>query len=409
MSWIEKINTDLTVTCGDGKEYTPKWLNASRTAEYNVAEFEYTGTAGTNVHRGEAKGAKYNIELVFDGEDHLEVAEAFDKSAADKRAWTISHPFYGAILVQPASLSYDNSVLNVTRISGTVAQTIGNAVLKAKVSAPDKIADDKAALDQKAAQSFAEDIPAKKADVLQQIKDNVEAVYNMVSMKIADTTDASDFFNKYNELNALINETIYDAYAIATQVQELLSMPANFAQSLKDRIDMFGRQLDLFAKLIPSLEDKYAKKVFELQVMAAIGGMLLATVTNIAGAYTSRTQVLSVIDKVVKAYNNFVGWIDVLVDANGGNPLFYVTDPGPLTDLGVLVSYVVGNLFEVAQDSRQERTIILEADSDPIKLTHRFYGLDDADVNTELFISSNNLAMGELLEIGKGRKIIYYV
>ena len=28
MSWIDKIKTELIITCGDGKQYKPQWINA---------------------------------------------------------------------------------------------------------------------------------------------------------------------------------------------------------------------------------------------------------------------------------------------------------------------------------------------------------------------------------------------
>jgi hypothetical protein len=44
-----------------------------------------------------------------------------------------------------------------------------------------------------------------------------------------------------------------------------------------------------------------------------------------------------------------------------------------------------------------------------INITHRFYGLDLADENITRIIDSNNIGINEILEVKKGRKIVYYV
>lgn len=409
MSWIEKIQSDLIITTGDGKEYTPAYLNANKAVEYNVKEFEFNDIPGTLVDRRLPKGAKFTLELYFQGEDHLEVAAEFEKSAADKRAWNMSHPLYGDVLVQPMGLGLDNGGYNVTKVSCTVAETIGTAQIRPVVNAPDKIAADKITTDNAAATSFANDVPAKKVSVLQQLTDNVNACYNMVSSQIKESTDASEFFNKYNEVNALINAVVYDAYAIATQVQQLISMPANFADTVANRLKMFENQFALFQDLIPDIEDRAIKKTFEFTVLSVVSGMVLATVTNILTAYTSRKDVIAVIDRVLDVYNAYIVALDTLQDDNGGDPLNYIADATGIIKLNALVAYAVTNLQAVAQDSKQERTIILEEDSNAITLTNRFYGMDDLDENLTYFINTNNLKLSEYLQILKGREIIYYI
>ena len=124
MSWLEKVETEMIITTGDGQPYAPDYMNAVKSVEYNVAEFNFPGIAGTFVDRRLPKGRKFNLELYFQGDDHLDVAEAFEASANDSRAWEIEHPFYGLVIVQPTSLQFDNSKQNLSKITGTVIETI---------------------------------------------------------------------------------------------------------------------------------------------------------------------------------------------------------------------------------------------------------------------------------------------
>jgi hypothetical protein len=80
-----------------------------------------------------------------------------------------------------------------------------------------------------------------------------------------------------------------------------------------------------------------------------------------------------------------------------------------VNSLDELIHTTLSSLYSVAFGAKQEHSIILEKDSNPIILTHRFYGLDSDDVKLNNFIEENNLSMSELLNIRKGKKIIYYV
>ncbi len=44
-----------------------------------------------------------------------------------------------------------------------------------------------------------------------------------------------------------------------------------------------------------------------------------------------------------------------------------------------------------------------------ILLSHKFYGSDENDDNLQKFIDTNNIGLNELLNISKGRKVIYYI
>jgi hypothetical protein len=125
MSWLDLVKRDLIITTGDGKKYTPSYLNARRGKDFNVAEFEFSELDGTLVKKSRPKGTRYPLELYFIGADHLDTARAFDISSNDKRPWKLDHPYYGIQFVQPtATMDFDNSVQNVTKITTVVMETI---------------------------------------------------------------------------------------------------------------------------------------------------------------------------------------------------------------------------------------------------------------------------------------------
>jgi hypothetical protein len=69
----------------------------------------------------------------------------------------------------------------------------------------------------------------------------------------------------------------------------------------------------------------------------------------------------------------------------------------------------LSQLFVIAVGAQQQRRYVLSVDSNPIILSHRFYGPSEDDSNLDRFISQNNIGINEILQLKKGREVIYYV
>ena len=127
MSWIEKVENEIQITTGDGKIYTPQYIDAEYLQDFNLSSFNFRGVKGSLVKRQEPQGRKFGLKIFFQGDSHLDVAESFRLSSYDKRFWTISHPYYGQIFVQPRSLRFNNKKHNLTEITVAVFLKIRSA------------------------------------------------------------------------------------------------------------------------------------------------------------------------------------------------------------------------------------------------------------------------------------------
>ena len=76
MSWIERIQKGITITTGDGNSFTPLYVINSKNVEFNVAEFEFPNIGGTLVKRSEWKGTKFQLQIIFQGDDNIEKSNA---------------------------------------------------------------------------------------------------------------------------------------------------------------------------------------------------------------------------------------------------------------------------------------------------------------------------------------------
>ena len=410
MSWIDRIKTDLTITTGDGKTYTPNWINASKNIEYNIATFEFKGTPGTLVYRGLPIGTRYQLTLFFQGPDHIDLANEFLASAADSRPWNISHPYYDTILVQPASLTVDNSEHNVSSVSGLVIETMpAIEATVSNVSAVDKIVEEKEEADVLLNQTFSSEVPSINAADTSAISKNIGDIFNTVSKKITDSTWKDAYYNALNKANAALNNPIYDTITTMQAVRDFTTMPYQFSDSLVNRLNMFGSQFSILSSTVSMLFTRSSKKIYENNAGISITGMLLSAVTNIGSSYVNAIDVLSTIDSLVSYFNQYMADLDYMQSANGGSPDSYIPDGDAVTAISQLLTTTLSALLNIAAGGKQQRTSYLSESSNAILVAHALYGYTGDDSIIDKVITDSGIGLNEMLTLRKGRKITYYV
>lgn len=408
MSWIEKVKNNLLIKTGNGREFNVLWRNATRSQEYNVAEFEFPEVAGTLVRRSKPKGMRYNIEFYFNGENNLDDAEDFRISADDERAWILVHPFYGSLTVQPISLNYDNTTLNVTRVTGSIVETITDDRPKTSDDPKDKIAAEKIVFDDTAAAAFANNVDPEITDI-NRMTDNNSLAYAVGKKKVKLTVDSEAYFNLFNSANTKILNASIEPLAAIRELQSVLNAPAIFVDSVRNRLDIFVHQFELLKNTIEGITEPNKKRIYETNQGSVVSSMLLAASTPQAGDYGNRNDVYSTIEIILDSYNTYIQDLDGMQTDNGGDPDSFIPDAGSLIALNGLLNYTISNLFNIALDSKQERTLILEHDQNIILLAHRFYGMQPDDSTITAFIAQNEIGINETLQIRKGRPLKYYV
>ena len=408
MSWIEQIKTGYTITTGGGETFSPKWLNASKGIQYNVAFFDFPEIEGTLVKRKKPRGRRYNVEIYFDGDDHLDVAGRFDIAAADSRPLTISHPMYGSLTVQPTGFEFDNRDYNVTKITGTVIETITQTTQAQKKNAQDKIVYDKVQIDAVQAGYFVANIVPETTDITP-LSDDALNSYNEGVKNIDNTLDRETYLNAYNAALTGINNIVAEPLQATRTIQRLIEAPYLFAQSVQNRVTTLLNQIGLLRRTIENVLNVKDKRIIEMQYGALITTLSAATVTNISGSYPTRNSVIDIFDSVLDAYNQFILDLDGLQTNDAGGENDYIPHFESMLGISNLVIFTLNSLMDVAMDGRQERTVTLMADSTAIVEAYKYYGNDIDDIALDEFMNINDINLNEMLLIPKGRKLTYFV
>ncbi len=417
-TWLDLVKTDYVISMGDGQVFTPVSLTATwnKRYDFNISQFNFKDVAGTLVKRGQPMGNVYSIEIIFQGDDNIDVADSFEKSSKDPGAWTITHPFYGKLYVQPLGLAFNNGKLNQSIITGDVMVTLLDSGLAASTDAAGAISAQAAAVNTKLNATYVAAVPEMKVSDLQKVSDHITAAYKLVSGKIAAVqSDVNTYTNYYNAANAVLNATVKDTANIIVATQNLLFAPANFTDTVLNRANLFIAQLGALAQdvtgivAITNAPTAALKKLYENNAGTAIAGLCAAAITNITTDYNYRPDVLNIISLIIGNFNSYLVNLYTLQSVNGGGIDGYIPDADSIISMGQLVNQTTSALFTLSAAAKQQRTYVVPYDTSVLLVAFELYPDMNADDATDLVIANNNIGISELLVVKKGRQIIYYV
>ncbi len=402
MSWLDTVDLPIIINTGDGKSFSVLWKPEDENIEWNIAEFEFNEKDGSLVKRGRIKGRRFPLRIYFQGDDHLEESDSFKLSALDRRPWVISHPLYKDIIVHPIGLKFNNADYNVTEITGTVVETIIDDGVVFVPDPIDKVTNDKALLDETFITAF--DVTPDATDINSMLETN-NALYASGNKLFS----SDDYFNAFKDASKAVLNATADPLAAMRKVQALINAPGLFAQTVKDRVGLFQEQFNNLRANLGFITSKSGKQIYQTQGSALISCMCLAASNPLPNDYKNGISITVIIEIIINNYNTYIVDLDELQSDTGGQPDSYIPDAASMNGLNEIVNFAVTNLVKIALGAKQERTIILEDDSNWIILAHRFYGLDSEDENILTLMENNSVGLDTLMGVRKGTTVVYYV
>ena len=404
MAWKERLeNIKFTIKTGDGSVYYPLWRDSVKSTKLNFAKYDFINVKGSFIDRKESESGSFPLNFYFTGEDNLDQAKAFENSAKDKRLWTITHPFYGTLSGHPTNIERNDNSFGNTEINVLFWESIADDYPEDSDSIPDEVEDRVVRLNSLGIQNYVSKAQPQTGDI-NDLKSSIEISAARFEPDKFSFNDYRALKNKaLGDLNLLIQETLV---AIST-AQLVLSEPANFERNIRNKIDSVKSAYDEVKSTI-NQENRQSKYYFESQAATLIANLAKSSVNPLLDDYILRSDIESVNSELFGLYNDYLATIDA-----NQIPLENINDEySPDIDLQSslidLVTYTSQSLFVLSFDARQERSIILEKDSNLIVLTHRFLGLA-SDENLEIFKRINKIGLSETYRIKKGRLITYYI
>ena len=401
MGWIEQLQSDFTIKTGDGIEYKPEWLNASHQVSYNISEFVFPNLSGVLSTRKLPRGSKYNLEIYFQGEDHLKESTDFEISAKDPRPWKVQHPFHGTLLVQPSSLTFDQTKLNITKITGTITETIDLDGVKTDTSAVDAIEALTLETNEVAALAM-ELVPLTPDEVANAQLDN-DGAFTEFSKIVTTQSQTNDLTNAYNAANSAISKAIIAPITAMRKAQTLLVTPYRWEDTIQSRFKSLKSQFEGLMTSAIAFTKFGQKRYLEGQSSALMTAMCNTAAQPNDGDYRTRNNVEDMIDNLIIQHDLLISTFDSISTDD------YQPNRETFQGISNVLNFTISELFTIALGAKQERTVLINEDTNVILLAHRFYGLKSDDSTINELIEINNIGLSQILEVKKGSFITYLV
>ncbi len=161
----------------------------------------------------------------------------------------------------------------------------------------------------------------------------------------------------------------------------------------------------IYSRLESTIIGVADKKYFESISASLIASFSVVLVTPQTGDYVLVSDVFNASQRLANLYSKYLTKLDSLkvslYDLNNSfNP-----DASVQSELSSLVLFTISNLYKLSFEAKREKIIIVEKDTNPILLVHRYIGLDANDNNLSNFITTNNIRLREMFLVKKGREI----
>lgn len=409
MSWLDAIEDDVEIEMGDGQIFHLGWKGASIVQEFNVTEFDFSNVEGTLVKRKKPRGAKYSFEGYYSGENHLEQSERFRESAKHSGYWRLKIPYYPEVTVQPTRLRFDNEDLNVSKITGLLIETIIGASPVGQESPADNITNQQVELNELSAVGFEENTLGIQPPEALVIDQNLSTVLSTNEPLIKDEFSLNELRNRVNEGHRAIRNVASEASTAMRKIQSAINYPF---QVISDIRATFSNLKDQFIKIVDSVDtilSRNTKVYIETMGATVVAGTAAASISQIEDTpYESREEVSDVIVKVLEMYELYVLEVEKIETESHTELESYSPNPDVLRAVQNIVFLTISKLEEIALNSQQEHIVILDRDSNCISISAKYYGVDKNDEKLDRFIRTNKIGLNELLNLRKGREIIYY-
>ena len=405
MNWQDKLqNIQFTIKTGDGKEWFPLFKTGEKSKEFNTSIYDFIDVPKSLVERKQPKSSKYPLTFWFDGENHVDTAEEFERSANDNRYWTITHPYYGTIKGQPLSITRNDANLNITEISVDFWESIVFDFPKSNLSIQDNtLVKNESILD-----SCAVSYSGRKVQSTEDIQKNKDAT--LLISKSFEKLQGDDTFSDYqNAVSTALkanDKLLTDSFDAILKTQVLINLPSRYERTVKDKISAYKSVFSSLSTILNTVADKL---FYESTGASSISCYCNAAVNYEFGVdYVTASEVESVASDLIQIYDSYLQLLDSASTSNYVVEVGYQPNPIVQTQLNDLVMYTLANLYSLAFEAQQERIVYIEKDTNIVLLTHRYLGLA-SDENIETFREINDIKLKELFKIKKGRKIKYYV
>ena len=414
MAWNDRIR-EAAYTSPSGARSVFTYEDVSKTVEKKTTGFEFPDANGTYVQDLGHSGRRYPLRVIFWGSDYDQEADAFEAALLERGTGRLEHPIYGTVDVVPfGSIKRRDDLktaANQAIIEVTFWETIGLIYPAAQSDPASEVLNAVEEYNAAAAQQFEDATSLGTAVETATFKGDYQALLDSAQSGLQSVADAQDdvrqqFNAIVDSINQGIDILVAQPLTLAFQTTQLIQAPARALTNIEARLDAYA---DLATSLtsgdgavVSPGNDSRASNEYhanDLYASSYVTGSVVSVVNN---QFDTKAGALNAADAILAQFQQVADWRDQNFESLGE------IDTGEAYQkLQEAVALTAGFLVEISFTLRQERRIVLDRARTIIDLAAELYG--SVDDQLDFLINSNNLTGSEILELPKGREIVYYL
>ena len=414
MAWNDRIR-EAAYTSPSGARTVFDYEDVSRSVEKKTTGYEFPDADGTYVQDLGRSGRRYPLRAFFWGNDYDQEADAFEAGLLERGAGKLEHPIYGSINVVPfGSIKRRDDLktaANQAVVEVTFWETVGLIYPSSQQDPASAVLAAVGGYNEAGAAQFEGGVSLGTAAERANFKGDYQALIGGAKsglQTVADATDAvREQFNAINDsINQGIDVLISQPLTLAFQTTQLIQAPARAAENISARLSAYR---NLAASIIsgdgagvePDADSTGVNRFLarELYASGYVTGSVVSVVNN---QFETKTEALEAAEAVLNQFQDVADWRD----ANYDN-IAEIDTGEAYQKLQEAVALTAGFLVEISFTLKQERRIVLDRARTIVDLAAELYG--SVDDQLDFLINSNRLTGSEILEIPRGREIVYYV
>lgn len=402
MAWQDRLKEGIYTPPISKKPFKFLYENVSRQTLKKTTAYEFPDSNSTYIQDLGHSSKRYPLRCIFWGDDHDKEAAAFEDALNEQGIGRLQHPFYGNVDVVVFELisrrdnlktSSNQTIIEVSfwetiRLSFPVAQKDTGSEIREKIVKTNTAQSDEA---KKKLTTTNEGklakIKAKYMELLDKSKKSLDEVARF-------TKEVQKNFDDINKsIDAGIDVLIRDPLTLSFQTLLSLQSPGRSAAAILDRLSAYS---NLAGNIFSQATNGNIFGLDEIFTTGAVTGSIISVL---------ETQFITKKEAILSAalIVDLADAVEIYKENNKD-----VIDTGETyQQLQEAVALTAGFLVELSFTLKQEKRIVLDRDRTIIDLCGELFGSIDDQI--DFLIASNELNGSEILELPKGKEIVYFV
>ena len=370
----------------------------SSDVDLHATDFNAPDVYGTYVQQNGYAGKRMPISAYFFGSTCDEAANLFEALLLEPGIGKLDHPLYGTFDVSPFGVIHREDDC-VEGINQAVVETEFFVTIKElfPLKQDDPYLNILSAMDNyldALSKQIAANAPTKLTDI-ESFKNQITSALKTVKDGLKKISSSIDSIQQaYDVIDSSIKDgidtLIGDPLTLAYQCVILVQGPARSAADIKNKLSAYS---NLLTDILNQGFDFNTGEIFGTGIHSG------AILSALEGDFKNKSEALSAAEAILSLFDQLNEWRE--------NNIPFIDTGEVYESLHTASLKVSAYLIELSFTLKQEKEITLTRDRNLIELVGELYG--GIDEYLDFFISSNKLSGSEILELKRGRKIVYYL